>query len=170
MPNRSLPADMTPESEAAFFESLAGEDVLGVVVRAAAQVDYQLIKLIDEVAVHRSALGSPSGWTYEQRIRIAIAMGLDPRLGPPLRSFGKIRNKYAHEVGFSLSDSDVKNLYESFDAHEKDVIQKVYNRTRENHPNRPKNISELSSFEKLQIYAVSLRNIIVAARIQSSHR
>lgn len=168
MSSRSLPPDMTPESEASFFQSLTGEDVLGVVVRAAAQVDYQLVKLIEEASVNPAALGSQSDWTYEQRIKISIAMGLDPRLARPLKAFGGIRNKFAHQVGYSLSEADINNLYKSFHEHEKQVINEVYIRARDTFPDRPKNISSLPSFSRLQIYMVSLRNVIVAARIQLS--
>lgn len=166
MTNRRLPPDMTEESEAAFFKSLTAEDTLGVVVRAAAQIDHHLLKLIEDVFVHPKALGSPADWTYEQRIRMAMALGLDPRLAPPLRAFGGLRNKYAHTIGYECTKSDINNLYKAFASHERELMQTLYNRMLADFPERQKRMSELPPFEKLQLFAVTLRKVLVAARIQ----
>jgi hypothetical protein len=160
-----LPPDMTPQSEAAFFQELLGEDALGVVIRAAARIDYHLIKFIDEAAVHQNALGRAADWTYDQRIKIAVALGLDPRFASPLRAFGRIRNKFAHTIGYQLDDDAVRGVYEAFHATDKQIIQSIYAKLRASFPERPGRMDDLAAQEKVTLYAVALRKIIVSFRM-----
>ena len=50
-------------------------------------------------------------------------MGLNEEFKSSLLSVGEIRNKFAHQPQFELTKQDTNNLYNSFAAPEKELIQ-----------------------------------------------
>jgi hypothetical protein len=73
-----------------FLDDLAGQDDLGVVVRCHLRVEHELIGYIGAQLVDAKALGE--ALDYSQKVRLALALGLDPSLKSALNGVGSIRN------------------------------------------------------------------------------
>lgn len=150
-----------------FYADMSGKDALTVVVRAAIYIESQIIHLIeanlDAVHVNKMDL------TYLQRVYLAGAIGMEPRLIKPLKALGEIRNKFAHRLDASLSENEAENFYSSFDAVDKHIIQRVYQRTRKTSAKkRPSQLKSLSPLERFTLCATALRSALISARAQSS--
>jgi hypothetical protein len=92
-----------------FYEHLAAEDELGAVVRAHIHVEASLIDFI------RSSVPFPDKLprlTYELRLRLACALGLEQEHFAALKALGEIRNSFGHNLKAELTDQAVNDLYE----------------------------------------------------------
>jgi hypothetical protein len=103
-----------------FIRDLNGEDDLGVVVRGHLWVERELIGYIDAQLVDPTALRPDLD--YADRVRLAIALGLDTSLKAPLNALGKVRNRFAHQLGSHLDKSDADNLHKVLPKVAKDTI------------------------------------------------
>lgn len=159
------PADLTEASEATFFKLMSLEDELGVVVRAGAYIDNQLIQLIDECVASPQAI-KRMGLTYENRIDLAIALGLDQRFRAPLTALGKIRNTFAHRISATLGSSEAHAVYEALAPDDRSKVHDIYKRLQVRFPNRPKAFTNLVPLDQFRLVAVTLRQILVVARMQ----
>jgi hypothetical protein len=92
-------ADQDPEK--AYFAAMAADDAFGVVIRAGAYIDHELIKLLETTVLHPKALKQVP-LDYAGRCALAVALGLDPRFQAPLGALGKIRNRLAHNPDATL--------------------------------------------------------------------
>lgn len=150
-----------------FYADMSGKDALTVVVRAAIYIESQIIHLIE--AYLDPAHLNKMDLTYLQRVYLAAAIGMEPRLVKPLKALGEIRNKFAHQLDASLSKNEVENFYSAFDPADKQIIQRVYQRTRKTSATkRPSQIKSLPPLERFTLCATALRSALVSARAQSS--
>ncbi len=150
-----------------FYADMSGEDALTVVVRAAIYIESHILRLIeanlDPVHINKMDL------TYLQRVYLAAAIGMEPRLVKPLKALGEIRNKFAHRLDASLSENEAANFYSAFDSVDKQVIQSVYHRTRKvTAKKRPALLKSLPPLERFTLCAAALRSALISARAQSS--
>ncbi|GAB3094882.1 hypothetical protein [Lysobacter terrae] len=91
-----------------FYEHLISEDELGAVIRAHIHVEASLIEFI------RWSVPQPDllpRLTYELRLRLACALGLDQDHFEALKSLGDIRNSFGHNLDAKLTDQAVNNLF-----------------------------------------------------------
>ncbi|MER8584798.1 hypothetical protein NKH19_06030 [Mesorhizobium sp. M1338] len=159
------PGDLTDESEATFFKLMSLEDELGVVVRAGAYIDNQLIRLIDECVASPQAI-KRMGLTYENRIDLAIALGLDSRFRAPLTALGKIRNTFAHRIDATLGSSEAHAVYKALSPDDCSKVHAIYKKLQVRYPSRPKAFINLPPLDRFRLVAVTLRQILVVARMQ----
>lgn len=110
----------TPE-QADLIEILTGEDELGVVIRAHILIESQLLNLFDLLVPYPKHLEKVR-LGYNQNVDFALALGLKPQYGPPLKRFGKIRNDFAHRPDTSLSDKHVNDLFGALDPQDRQVV------------------------------------------------
>src|SRR4051812_20248238 len=106
-----------------FLHALLGEDELGVVVRAHIHIEAQLNPLIDLLVPRPDLL---PGLRYEQRARVACAVGFPEAVFAPLRVFGSIRSRFAHKLHTSLSAAMVDELYNAFSQDDRALSRKGY--------------------------------------------
>lgn len=110
----------TPE-QADLVKILVGEDELGVVIRAHILIESQLLMLFDLLVPYPKHLKNVR-LGYRQRVDFALALGLKPQYGPPLKSFGKIRNDFAHKPDTGLTEKHVKDLFGALDPKDRQVV------------------------------------------------
>lgn len=150
----------------AFYHELVHASSLVVVIRSAIRIEGEITELLRSRVLDASAF-EKIDLTYFQRIQLAVAFGLQPRLLKPLKTLGEIRNKFAHNVRPEIGKSDADNFYDAFDPIDKQIIQNSYAAIRKENIKklrRPKKIQDLSSLDRFALYATTLRSAVIAAR------
>ena len=115
-----------PATDDVFFDSLRGEDPLGAVVRAHIHIEARLSQVLEALTLHPSHLPN---LRYEQRIKLAVALGLAERILLPLKILGDIRNAFGHRLDVTLTHDMVDKLLESFEEDDRDVIRSAFANT-----------------------------------------
>jgi hypothetical protein len=95
------------EPDDTFIPALLGEDALGVVVRAHIHIEARINALLDTMVAHPSLLPH---LRYEQRVRLACALGLDDGWFKQLKLLGDLRNRFGHNINTELTESMVAEL------------------------------------------------------------
>jgi hypothetical protein len=109
---------MKIEIPAGLLEAFESEDDLGVVIRAHITIERQLNELVSQLVKNCEYIRKMK-LDYSNTVKLAIALGLDPRFEKSLNSLGSIRNGFAHNNRPELGKSDVNNLYSALDEKEK---------------------------------------------------
>ncbi len=97
----------TDDVDERFVAALLGEDELGVVVRAHIHIEAGINAFLDIAVPHPSLLPR---LRYEQRVRLACALGLHERWFEPLKLLGDIRNRFGHRLDTILTDAMVSDI------------------------------------------------------------
>lgn len=147
--------------EAKFFSDLMREDELGVVIRAHIHIEAQLMRLL-EILVSYPEHIEKMNLDYAQRIKLAVAMGLRVEHAAPLNTLGSIRNRFAHKLESRLTKNDAENLYRTFHADDKDIIQQSFERTKQQlAPGESTKFKQLSPKDQFILMVVALRTMLV---------
>jgi hypothetical protein len=149
-------------SDEAFFAALAGEDDLGVVVRAHIYVEAMLLELLSLLVVDSRALERME-LDYAQRVTLAVALGLKAEYRRPLLALGTLRNAFAHRLDTTLSEGRIKDLYDTLEAGDKERVQIAYERTKRQLESDKPSFSKLAPKERFALIAVTMRGMLLAA-------
>lgn len=117
---------MSPATDEVFFDSLRSEDSLGVVVRAHIHIEARLNQVLHALTPHPKHLPN---LRYEQRVRLAVALGLNEEILQPLKELGDIRNAFGHRLDAALTDGMVNKLFNSFTESDRHTIRRAYAHT-----------------------------------------
>ena len=94
------------------WAALVHDEDLVCVLRGHLYIDAELNKFIESALVDPTQLKQLPRKPWNARLELALALGLSPGLGPPLKKFGDIRNDFAHDPDtVRISDERVKELY-----------------------------------------------------------
>lgn len=147
-----------------FLKALLGEDQLGMVVRAHIHIEARLNAVIDLLVPHPSLLPR---LRYEQRARLACALGLKEEAFPPLKVLGDIRNRFGHKLDTTLTEGMVDELYKAFSEEDRAVIMESYTATNKRLGEKmPADFSKLSPRDKFLMMAVGLEKLLLTARME----
>ena len=150
---------------ASLIEGLQSEDELGAVIRAHLYIESYLIQLIEKLIPDQEHLDNMR-LNYSQRIDLALALGLIPRFGPPLRILGKIRNDFAHRLDAKLSKKHVTDLYGALDQEDREIILQSFKEAKKKLPEAyPQTFKSLETKDKFIFIVITLRAILLAAAI-----
>lgn len=150
-------------NEQTLYESLKSEDDLGAVVRAHIHIEAALTELIESQLVAPEHL-QKMDLEYHDRVKLALACGLNERFAGPLNALGTLRNNFAHKLGMKLGANEVNSLYEAFGSEDKDKIQQSYQRTKKRIKDKvPKSFSKLEPKDRFSLIAITLQSIVVLA-------
>jgi len=105
--------------------ALDSEDDLGKVIRSQVIIENTLVVIIEKTVANCDHL-NPMELGFEQRVHLALALGLDDDLAKPLKCIGSIRNKFAHNLRGQINKSDANNFYKSFSSKQKETMRKLY--------------------------------------------
>jgi hypothetical protein len=125
----SSPASVIPEVEPGFVSALLAEDELGAVVRSHIYVESRLNEYLDLVTSRPEHLAE-IGLRFRQKVQLACALGFDPDFLKPLVALGELRNKFAHKLNTSLTDTLVDRLYAALPPVGKQAVDASFSRTR----------------------------------------
>jgi hypothetical protein len=147
----------------AFAEALTLGDDLGAVIRAHLYLEREL-NHFNEALVDPAVLRvfKPR---YNQKVRLAVALGLPEHFAGPLSCIGDIRNTFAHELHPSLTEAQMKRFYESLNEDLKADAQQSFELLRESKLGAHvlRSISDLSPRDQLALYMVQLWTKLVTA-------
>ncbi|KKB76459.1 hypothetical protein VW35_16785 [Devosia soli] len=98
-----------------FLKHLHTYDMLGVVIVGALYIEQELKKLCKSHMYDAEAIDQAK-LTFDQWVHLSIAFGLTAKLKSSLKSFANVRNKYAHQLGYEITEKAMKDLVKSFDG------------------------------------------------------
>lgn len=155
------------EADLAFYADLSTSSDLEAVIKAAIHIEQEVLVVLNLELFDGAALDALD-LTYHQKTGLAIAVGLDPRFLKPMRTLGTIRNRFAHRSVTGLTKTDADNLYNSFDAFDKNVIQSAYGNmiSQGKVGERSTKLSALSALDKFTLCVTTLRSALVAAQLE----
>ncbi|MFV8440442.1 hypothetical protein C9I98_26210 [Photobacterium sanctipauli] len=116
---------------------LLNEDELGAVIRAHMALEQDVDRFVSLVATNSDYIEKMQ-IDFSNKLKLAVAFGLDEEIYKPLVSVTNIRNKFAHRADMQLSKSEVNNFYKSFTSEDQALIQEVIS----NNPDRPPGLSK----------------------------
>ncbi|RVH28158.1 hypothetical protein CN068_07005 [Sinorhizobium meliloti] len=150
----------------AFYADLSTSSDLEAVIKAAIHIEQEVLVVLNLELFDGAALDSLD-LTYHQKTGLAIAVGLDPRFLKPMRTLGSIRNRFAHRSVTGLTKTDADNLYNSFDAFDKNVIQAAYAKmvSQGKVGERSTKFSGLTALDKFTLCVTTLRSALVSAQL-----
>jgi hypothetical protein len=103
----------------AFHNALLAEDPLGAVVRAHIHIEERLNLVLKALTPHPKHLPS---LRYEQRVKLAGALGLNDSILPALSKLGDIRNAFGHRLDVTLTDAMVDELFSLLSPIDQEII------------------------------------------------
>jgi hypothetical protein len=129
------------ERKRAFFQTLAGDDDLAMVVRAHIHIEHELREFILAAAPRPAEVKFPD-YDFASTVRLALVLGLEPTLKAGLTSLAKLRNKFAHKLDAKLTEQDAKQLYNVLSPACRADIHQAYSEMLLKHPEtgRPKKL------------------------------
>lgn len=111
---------MAEDKDEQFVEAITTEDELGSVIRSHIYIEHELSEFIRASCPNSDAL---KGFEYSEKIRIAIALGLDSKWKPALELIGAIRNRFAHRLDYQITPQDAAAFSKSFtDFAQADIV------------------------------------------------
>jgi hypothetical protein len=117
--------DSAEETDQNFFRALVVEDQLGFVVKAHINIEHTLRRLIEAAIPYPEHLDIDQ-ISYAMAIRLAASVGLNSRFKGPLQAFGRLRNKFAHQLNAQITSDEADKLYKSFATEDQRTIQRLY--------------------------------------------
>lgn len=143
------------------FAILAKNDALEITIKGAIFIESRLIEFIEDRLVSPAHL-KPMDLSFEDRVYLAIALGLRPSLQSPLKTMASIRNKFAHRTDADITQSDLDNLHNSMSAEDKKVVESTYQRTRKKTgAKRPARFKSQPLLDQYVHYILTLRGAII---------
>jgi hypothetical protein len=155
--------DLTDEQ---FHEAISSEDHLGMVVRAHIHIEYWVEKFVSASMPFYDNYKKQIDADYETKVLLGCAMGLSPDLKAPLQAVGKLRNKFAHEPNFKLSESAAKSIYQTLSSDHKEQLQRSYIKLSSTFGRKEKKYSALPLELKISLLFMFLRTKLEVANIQ----
>ena len=113
----------TDGSQESFFDVLQRQDELGAVIRAHFQIDARLQRVVESLTPHARELPD---LRYEQKARLAVALGLDARMLPALQMLSHLRDSAARYFDAGLTDAAVNQLFGLLAKDDREAVLRVH--------------------------------------------
>lgn len=117
MSEQSAPARLNVEAKLeAFNHALLGDDELGAVIRGHIYIENELIAFIKARLPVPEAI-KDRDIDYSMRVKLAVALGLDPDFEPALNFVGSLRNGFAHRLDARIGKQEAENFEKALGPH-----------------------------------------------------
>ena len=113
-----------------FISDLLSEDELGSVIRGHIKIESLLIQIV-ELLTPKSQHLKKLNLDYDERVTLAICLGLKDDFAPSLRAIGKLRNDFAHKPETVLTKERCNTLYDSLSTEVKTLLQYQFKKIKE---------------------------------------
>jgi hypothetical protein len=113
--------------DAAFLAALQSEDDMGAVIRAHLHIEAALNEFLAASLLAPDEL--PNNMTYAHKLKFACALGLPKEHAPPLNAFGSLRNRFAHQLDFALTKTEVDQLIGCLSKGDRAAVEVAYRAT-----------------------------------------
>lgn len=148
-------------------EALLSEDELGMVVRAHIHLENQLQKFILAAAKNSDEVKF-SETDYAGTVRLAIVLGLNPKLKPALNAAGRLRNKFSHRLEMKLGEEEAKCLLATLSPSDTHLMHEIYIQLRttaqSNGKEKAKKRQQASARERVQLFFISIFARLISER------
>jgi hypothetical protein len=152
-------------SDPEFYSLIAGAPVLEAIIKGAIGVEVEMEELFSLHFVDFESLVEMR-LTYDQKVKLTIAIGLERRLSSPLMALAKIRNRFAHNLDSEFSDSDADNFYAAFAKEDRRIMETSLSRIQDASGDQSKGFKEFEGRDKLALCIVTLRSAMKAAQLE----
>ncbi len=149
---------------------MASLDPFQAVIKGAIVVESEMEEVFRSAFHDASALYDMK-LTYDQKVNLLIALGIEPRFATPLKALAKIRNKFAHTIDANLTEVEAKNFYASFHSTDRIIINDIFS-TLHAHKKingKPAKVSDLDPLDQVVLCIVTLRAAILTAQKQMTY-
>lgn len=153
-------------SDEEFYEALSSEDDLGMVIRAHIHIEHWLDRFLLSAMPYYSKYEKDIKANYETKVFLCLSVGLTPELKAPLKSIGKIRNKFAHEPSYKLDKSDADNFYSVLSGVHKQHLKSAYKEVSIDYRSESQTFAELDNAKRLTYLFTFLRKKLKKALVQ----
>jgi hypothetical protein len=143
-----------------FIQHLTAEDELGMVVRAHIHIEASVIDFVSQRVPHPHLLPR---LTYEARLRLACALGLDHEYFDALKSLGDIRNSFGHNLDAKVTDQVINNLFSRLPEFAKTTTVEVRQRIIDGGDSQAAAFDRLSARDRFVLIAVVLKTFVLHA-------
>jgi hypothetical protein len=149
-------------------EALLSEDELGMVVRAHIHLENQLQEFILVAAANPHEVKF-SEIDFAGTVRLALALGLDPKLKAALNAAGSLRNKFSHRLEMKLGEEEARNLFTTLTPNDANAVQNVYMQLRKNTEEssgeeKVRRLRQASARERVQVFFISIFSRLISER------
>ena len=160
MANTGRTLEETKQIVREFSKALLGQDELGVIIRAHIYIESEIDEYL-KFSLHNYE--QLERIEYSMKVRIALACGLREDLKAPLNALGKMRNKFAHNLGTTLTAADADNFYNTLGKVEKaDVGQAL--KAMQTSGEKAVSLRTMPPKGQMAIYVVTLWGALASAR------
>ncbi len=144
-----------------FAEELSQDNSYFAALRAHIHIEHALNYFLSE-ALERSddvvGVGGKRGFSYAQKVKLAVALGMSSEWELPLNLLGSMRNKLAHRLDAEFSDDEMKAFVAAWPAFNRANLEASFSRIGKEHGGL-----ELSNRDRFMLAIVSLRSMLFAA-------
>ena len=145
-----------------FYDDLAREDELGIILKGHLHIEHQLKEFISLLL----PFGERCDWfkvSYAARVEIALSVGLPDDMRNPLENIVKLRNNFAHNLDCELDKKTIMDFYNGLSNRHREAVKLCHKELGKGQPLKP---SEADGLELLQIIIVSIHSAISAAMLE----
>ena len=139
---------------------LLNEDELGAVIRSHIFIEQHIDHFLS-IAVSNPDYLDKINIDFSNKIKLAVALGMNEEVYKPLNAITNIRNKFAHRADTQLDKSQINNFYKSFTPEDQNGIQEIIT----NNPDGPKSLAKKFSLLSIKEQFVVMV-ILLAIRVQ----
>ena len=107
----------------ALSAALINADTLGAVLKGHIHIEHELEEVLIFAAPAPDQL-KISSMEFSEKVQLALLLGLNDKLKSSLNAPGKLRNKFAHTLDFTLGDEEINNLVATLPPLAKQAFQK----------------------------------------------
>lgn len=141
-----------------FSKHLLSEDELGAVIRAHIHVEASVRDFVDIFLMRPSHLPR---LRYEDRLRLAVALGLREDFLPSLKYLGDIRNLFGHNLAAQITEDITTKLHSLLPPEmQKDVIENFMTASTAD-GSAPREFSSIRPKEQFIIIVATLKGTLV---------
>lgn len=105
-----------------FIEYTKSEDFMGIILRGHLYIENELNTLIKNALINPDAIVLPY---FSTKLDAAFSMGIiEERWYGAFKKLNKIRNKYAHDLGYEFTEKDYEDLVSTLSKEDKEEFMK----------------------------------------------
>ncbi|UXR90941.1 hypothetical protein [Agrobacterium tumefaciens] len=155
-------------SDPEFYSLIAEAPVFEAIIKGAIGVEVEMEEVFSLHFVDFDSLVEMR-LTYDQKVKLMIAIGLERRFASPLMALAKIRNRFAHNLDAQFSASDADNFYATFAKEDRRIMETSLSRIQDGMPpdGHPREFKEFDGRDKLALCIVTLRSAMKAAQLET---
>ncbi|PYB77646.1 hypothetical protein [Rhizobium wuzhouense] len=158
-----MPKPLKRLDDAEYFQLIATADPFEAIIKSAIAIEVEMEELFRLAFIDPDALVKMK-MTYDQKVMLMIALGLQPRFITPLRAMARLRNRFAHTLDAEFASHDADNFYSCFSKEDQEIIARTLEKGSSGA------FQSFDARDRLSICVVTLRAAVIAAQKEVKQR